>query len=51
MYANKKSEEKKKISPGFITKSITPLVTFYIGGKRKIQPTELPGFLNPRLLY
>lgn len=50
MYANKKSEEKKKISPGFITMSIAPLVTF-IGGKRKIQPTELPGFLNPRLLY
>ena len=49
MYANKKSEE-KKISPGYITMIMTPLVTF-IGGKRKIQPTELPGFLNPRLLY
>ena len=51
MYANKKSAKKKnKISPDFITMSLTPLVTF-IGGKRKIQPTELPGFLNPRLLY
>lgn len=49
MYANKKSEE-KKISPGYITMIMTPLVTF-IEGKRKIQPTELPGFLNPRLLY